>query len=271
MALTIVGGVSAPKIIWDGGTYTCPVPQKSIVHFKEEMLKHELIDGAVKKHIKGYYFSGSFEWECINEEDTDDLKEFIQILNYMKNADNRTIQFYPHSDNDFYTNVYVDADIDLLRGISEMDKLSGHSLKLKFEGSELLNALPFGWISPTGYEDPDTAWTDEADAYDESTDSGAYSLVSASSWSSYIHLTFPAILANKLRFWITGSAGHTQVDVDIYAGAWYDVYQGSFSILQWIEKNFTARSNITKMRLRIYNNGGSPSTAYLREIDIGIF
>lgn len=279
MAPTIVGGSAAPKLVMPYGAYDCPDPTKFTQNFKEIKIEQPLIDGEIKKHVEGYRYLAEIEWECINEENTDDLGQIIETLNYLKNADNRTIYLYPHSDNDFWVLVMLDGDFSF-KGIGEKEKESGHSLKLKFVGKKLLAALPFGWVSPTGYSDPNFGWNNEWKAYDELVGYYADSNnINASSWSEYLFLTHPSTLANKLRFYASGT-DISEVDVDVYAdditAVWKDVYQGAFNQNEWVEKDFSAHSglnayHISQIRIRFYNSGSVQRKAYLKEIDFGVF
>ena len=112
-----------------------------------------------------------------------------------------------------------------------------------------------GWVSPTGYDDPKGEWNDEPYAYDENTNTKAYSnRYYIQQWTKFLVLTLPSpIRSNKIRFWAWYDADHCdQIDVDIYSNdAWVDVYQGSYAGYTWVEKTFSERS-VTKARVAFH-------------------
>lgn len=119
-----------------------------------------------------------------------------------------------------------------------------------------------GWISPTGFEDPDTEWDNEANAYDEDilTYSRATNYVARNVWSSPIIVTHSAITCNKIQFqadFYPAATGYENIDIDVFRdGGWVDVYQGSFTRNTWTEKTFTEGS-VTKIRFYFMNTTGS--------------
>jgi len=129
------------------------------------------------------------------------------------------------------------------------------------------------WTSPTGFEDPDSAWDKEPDAYDEDTNTSAITIdaVGPKSWSSYIILTLAAsIQANKLRFNAYYFDPYiNKIDIDVLKdGAWVDVYEGSYDDRSWIEKSFT-QGAVTKVQVRFYNDHPLGSlNAVLYEVDV---
>jgi hypothetical protein len=85
--------------------------------------------------------------------------------------------------------------------------------------------LPLDWYSPTGFSDPDSAWTWEDNAYDNDDDSYAYSTSSA---SSYLILTRNQLKCDKIKILCTSyiTAGSSiNIFIDIYySGEWHNIY-----------------------------------------------
>jgi len=134
-----------------------------------------------------------------------------------------------------------------------------------------LSMLPT-WVSPTGFSDPDNAWTDEVNAYDGDTATYAYSTVPALSWGSFIYLTIPSTLGNKLRYWVTefgGLFGQGNIDIDVLKdGVWTDVYTGAYKPYdEWIEESFS-QGTVTQIRVRFENVRTDPDTVKLAEISL---
>jgi hypothetical protein len=127
------------------------------------------------------------------------------------------------------------------------------------------------WKSPTGHSTP-TNWVWPEWSYDEDIVSFAYIYVPLTSWSNFLELLMsPAILCNKIRFYIaTTHANITLVDIDIYyKDNWYDVYEGTFTLAGWNEKIISGGSfAVSKTRIRFYNSSvGATRMARLHEFD----
>jgi len=126
------------------------------------------------------------------------------------------------------------------------------------------------WVSPTGFNDPDTAWTNAPNLYDENTATFATVLVAAGTWGSFIELTHAALNCDKGRFWAFQNTppGIREIDFDaFYGGIWNHVYQGVYASLAWVEKALGGTFSVTAFRFRFYNSAGSQYTAYFYEVD----
>ncbi len=102
----------------------------------------------------------------------------------------------------------------------------------------------WGWVTATGYSDPDNRWNEEEKIFDDElsteTDSWHASNALNGTWSSYLYLTrSPAIISDKVRFYVK-STNTNRIAIDIYKNNnWETIYAGGFTGLQWTEKNFT--------------------------------
>lgn len=126
-----------------------------------------------------------------------------------------------------------------------------------------------GWVSPTGFVDPDNKWSDEGKAYDDNI--GTYAThadIGAYSWGSYLELTHAAIDCNKVQYRVDGT-GMTQVSVDVYYdGDWHNIYEGTFTYPAWEEKSIPAGTkSVTAARLKIYNDTGVARVGEIYEFD----
>lgn len=126
------------------------------------------------------------------------------------------------------------------------------------------------WVSPTGYNDPDSKWVEEPKVYDEDQATFAYTspTIAPDSWSGFLELTISSITCNKVRFDAYYTAGYIDaIDLDVYKDdEWIHVYQGAFSNHTWVEKTF-AVGTVTKARARFYNNFDSPLQENFYEFD----
>ena len=126
--------------------------------------------------------------------------------------------------------------------------------------------------SPTGFVDPDGAWTDEALVYDDDTGPDAECLVPAASWGSFLEVTRAATVCKGVRFHADYDVGEIeQINLDAYYnGAWHDVYEGIFANNAWVEKNFVDNAvyNVTAIRAKFYNANAGAITALWNEADL---
>ena len=112
------------------------------------------------------------------------------------------------------------------------------------------------WVSPTGYNDPDSRWSDEPKAYDGNTGTWALTNLYEAGWGKFLELTLTdPILSDKLRYHVWKAGEYvTQIDVDVYnytTSSWVDVYSGAFASDTWIEKTYT-KITASKIRIRFY-------------------
>jgi hypothetical protein len=106
-----------------------------------------------------------------------------------------------------------------------------------------------GWVSPTGHNDPDTGWRDHTQAYNDNTGNyaeGFHSLCAPN--YGYLELTLgSAISCDKVRIYIKTSRN---LDIDVYySGAWHNIYSGSPSSGQYVEKSIGSTESVDKARI----------------------
>jgi len=124
-----------------------------------------------------------------------------------------------------------------------------------------IKMLEVGWISPTGYDDPDNVWNTETWAYDNNTGTTAQIIAAvAQSWSSYLELTHSALSCSKVRFYAQYHATYiNSISLDVYyddgGGAdWHNIYEGAFADREWVEKEIGSTQVVMGMRAKFYNN-----------------
>ncbi len=126
-------------------------------------------------------------------------------------------------------------------------------------GMLILPGISWGaWVSPTNYQDPDSDWSNEPNAYDDNTATYAENLGNIG-WNGFLVLTSTTtgIRCGRIRvnadYWIHIDA----VDIDVKInGVWTDVWQGTITNAGWDEKTFPV-GTVTAARFRYnYNTGG---------------
>ena len=117
-----------------------------------------------------------------------------------------------------------------------------------------------GWVTPTSDYDSNSQWSNELYAYDDDTETYTQSYHSINDldgqWSFYIYLNHSMILCDKVRFYARGPTGDAiqidQVNLGVYrGGVWVDVFNGTFSDKQWVEKKFT-QGSVSSARIRFH-------------------
>lgn len=128
-----------------------------------------------------------------------------------------------------------------------------------------------GWVLPTNHSGTDTEyWSYPENAYDNDTDTIAYSIVGQGSWTGWMQLNRASILCSGVRFSageMSGPHSGLTIDIDLYYdGAWKDLFQGTFTYDTFITKTIGSNKNVTAMRIRFYNNTGqNPAMPLVRE------
>ena len=126
------------------------------------------------------------------------------------------------------------------------------------------------WVSPTGFEDPDSKWSNEVNAYDEDTATyTAHATISANTWGSYLVLTIDEITSDVLRMWNTysGFFSPSFSQVDIYNGSWYNIYDSIFIVGAQFFNYTYSETKLTAMRVRYKSSLYFASTPYVNEVD----
>jgi len=124
------------------------------------------------------------------------------------------------------------------------------------------------WVSPTGFNDPDSLWNSETLAYDVDTGTGANSYNgTARTWGSYVELNIASISCNSIRFYAYYSAADiNSVSIDVYySGAWHNIFEGIYVNQTWEEKAIGSTQDVTAARVRFYAK--KTATAYLYEFE----
>lgn len=132
------------------------------------------------------------------------------------------------------------------------------------------------WVKPTGNEDPDSEWTNEANAYDSNDATYAnHGVLVPQTWTGFIVLTIASVKCSKVRFRACasyyGNCPSTLIDIDVYRDTeWVDVYEGCWTFDADIEKSFS-EADITKVRFRIKNNTPYEYYAYVRLFEVSLY
>lgn len=123
------------------------------------------------------------------------------------------------------------------------------------------------WVSPTGFNDPDTAWNNEPNAYDDNLGTATDSAIGTDkTWGGYIELEIDEIICKRIRYFADLSSDITKIDIDLYYNdVWNDLYEGVFADQVWEERSMVNYQYVTKARVRFYAK--KAATAYLYEFE----
>lgn len=105
------------------------------------------------------------------------------------------------------------------------------------------------WVSPTSYNDPSSAWTDETKTYDANTGTYGYTSTDA----AYIELLVSSMDCDKVRIWAAKDGfgiWDPWVYVDVYYGsAWHNIKNGAITKSTWVELPIGSVQSVTKVRI----------------------
>lgn len=114
------------------------------------------------------------------------------------------------------------------------------------------------WVSPTGHNDPSSAWTNEYRAYDDDIDKYAY----ATTEGTYLELTIAAIRCSAIQIYARDSDINDEnqvspdVDIDVYHdGEWHNLCSRVIPKNQWWPEQLDVARIVTKARVK-FNAAG---------------
>ena len=125
-----------------------------------------------------------------------------------------------------------------------------------------------GWVSPTGFVDPATKWSDEAKAYDDNTATYAVTdaNVAGNTWSDFLEFTHAALDCDSVRAFQNWTVNYF-IDLDVYDGNWHDITEEAFPLNDWHEIALGATYTLTKIRIRTKYSSALKHAIY--EVDFG--
>jgi len=175
-------------------------------------------------------------------------------------------EYYSNSADDTWE--ILDLGEIIIPPVAKSDIAGDNSLELRLYqyAKDALTGID-AYSSPTGNEDPQTAWSNEGNAYDDDTETYAETTASVNSgeWSDEIIVTRASLSAIGVRFWYGGVANQINVDA-YYDGEWHDVYEGAAATGEWVSKYFSDGPHDV-IKFRFYLKAASTGAAYLYEAD----
>lgn len=112
------------------------------------------------------------------------------------------------------------------------------------------------------------AWTNKANAYDDSTLTAA-TLSFAQGWSGYVEYTYTEQSTTAVRFMVTRDGPQITVcEVDVwYGAAWHNVYDDTpaYTASTWVTATFSVQ-DITKVRIRFFHTDSAADIISLWEM-----
>lgn len=130
------------------------------------------------------------------------------------------------------------------------------------------------WTSPNSVSDPESAWGDDTNTYDNDTGTWAYTTaaVGVGAYSDYLVFSpASAVDANAIRYYVAGEDAGEKIDIDAYYdSAWHDVSEDTFTSSTWQKVDFAdlTEESVSQFRIRFYNV--TTQTIFsIYEVDIG--
>jgi len=110
------------------------------------------------------------------------------------------------------------------------------------------------WISPTGFVDSGSTWSQETNAYDEDTGTYTDSMIVVAGWSDRLELTHSAITCDKVQMWSSTQANIDLIEIDVdYDSAWHNIYSGTPTVNAYVEYAIGSIESVTAMRVRYHS------------------
>ncbi len=207
------------------------------------------------------------------------LKGQVRPVLSSKFAEKQVIGDYT-KDSDPYTSKWVISDLRDGMLSEEMDE-ERHQRRswwttcdTRFKSSTTLPPLATlltaptvstGYLTPNGFEDPESVWTDDAKAYDENTGTYAYDNIGAGdTWNDWLVIkTSDACYCDKVRVWSErDNALINKIQVEVYySGAWTSIFNSTISAVgEYVEYAIGSTQWVTQMRIKYFND--SPDNAH---------
>jgi len=131
----------------------------------------------------------------------------------------------------------------------------------------ITSGISGNWTTPTGTNDPDTQWTDDAKAIDGLTATFAHDTVGVGAWTSYLEISFTSpIWLDNIRTWTANNP--TTREIDIWTGAgWQNVVSEADTSGAWQTSDLGSLYNASLIRIRLFSAAGGEMR--LNEIQFG--
>ena len=139
----------------------------------------------------------------------------------------------------------------------------------------LVTAIPtMGWVSPTGFVDGASAWSNEANAYDEdpvNTAASTTATVAAGAWSDWLELTVASSNCTGVRTQcrLDGAVTTPTIEISLYYGAAWHAITGVTTDTEtvWNYHPHATIEAVTAMRIRIKNTDAGVQKVHVFEAD----
>ncbi len=135
------------------------------------------------------------------------------------------------------------------------------------------------WISPTGYKDPDSKWTDEIKAYDSNIGTFAYQAFAVPLLTpKYLELTLTSVvLCDRVRIYVAykdnlfpANFYNPDILIDLfYDGAWRNVKNGIVTKQSWVTVALFGTFRVSKARIKLNGLGTDAWWFLVYEFDFG--
>lgn len=155
-----------------------------------------------------------------------------------------------------------------LRSYDATDPLRYHEsfgMDLRHRGMAILGtkatAIAVGavtWVSPTGFVDSDTSWSNEANAFDGNTGTKADEDSAVQNvWGDFLELTITETTISRVHHYNSG-LGTYRADIDLYYDAqWNHLIEGAISTDVWMNVPVGSDIAVTAARIRFKNTAGA--------------
>lgn len=128
-----------------------------------------------------------------------------------------------------------------------------------------------GQTAFTSHADSESGWNNEANAYDENLSTAAdTNSMARDSWSEALELIVTSTNCTSVAYYSYGLAPRMILELSAYYDSAYtQVYQGAVESKGWHTHDLVSAQDVTKMKVRYYNNTGMTFKGYFVEGALG--
>jgi len=122
-----------------------------------------------------------------------------------------------------------------------------------------------GWVSPTGFSDPENKWDNEPVAYDGVLTNSCSESAPAVIGHYVIFTLGSAIDCDKVRYYAHASFPIENISIAVYySGGWHTIFSGALSAGAWHEKAIGSTQSVDQIRI---TQNTTASRVFIAELD----
>lgn len=107
------------------------------------------------------------------------------------------------------------------------------------------------WVLPTAFSDPDGAWNNEANAYDDNT----VTYANTSSDSHELIFTLDPVSCDKIRYYVSTIFISLTITISVYySDAWHEIFNGIATEDEYVEVQIGSTETVTQGKISVISS-----------------